>query len=91
MATPPHGYVSVAKLEVTTVRPYLEGFQLQGTGADGADYVLEMHLDMPIDQRTRSVLGEILSQSEWRVLRRARQPIKSPARRKRVPKAAEPK
>lgn len=91
MATPPHGYVSVAKLEVTTVRPHAGGFQLQGTGADGADYVLEMHIDIPIDQRTRSVLGEILSQSEWRVLRRARQPLKSQARRKRVPKATEPK
>jgi hypothetical protein len=91
MATPPNGYVSVANLEVTTVRPHPEGFRLQGAGADGADYVMDMHIDMPIDQRTRSVLGEILSQSEWRVFRRARQPLKLRARRKRVPEAAKPK
>ena len=90
MPTTHDGYVPVANLEVTTVRPHPEGFQLQGVGADGADYLLEMHLGMPIDQRTRSVLGEILSQSEWRVLRRARQPLKSQPRRKAAHRESKP-
>ncbi len=82
MANSLSGYVAVANIEVTSVRPQPAGFQLQGVGADAADYVLEMHLDMPIDQRTRAVLGEILSQSEWRVLRRAQEPLKSQLRRR---------
>jgi hypothetical protein len=82
MPTNHDGYVPVANLEVTTVLPHPEGFQLQGVGADGADYLLEMHVGMSIDQRTRAVLGEILSQSEWRVFRRASQPLKSQLRRR---------
>ena len=71
------GYVPVASLEVTSVKPAVSGFQLQGLGADASDYLLEMHIDMPIDQRTRAVLGEILSQSEWQIYRRAHQPLKA--------------
>ena len=91
MPTSHDGYVSVANLEVTTVRPDPQGFQLQGLGADGADYLLEMHLDMPIDQRTRVVLGEMLSQSEWRVFRRARQPLKKQPQRTRTRKVVKGK
>ncbi len=91
MPTSHDGYVSVANLEVTTVRPDPRGFQLQGLGADGADYLLEMHLDMPIDQRTRVVLGEMLSQSEWRVFRRARQPLKKQPQRTRTRKVVKGK
>ena len=82
MAHPHDGYVPVANLEVTAVVPQSGGFRLQGIGADGADYLMEMHLDMPIDQRTRAVLGEMLSQSEWVVHRRAREPLKNQIRRK---------
>ncbi len=82
MAHPHDGYVPVANLEVTAVVPQPAGFRLQGIGADGADYLMEMHLDMPIDQRTRAVLGEMLSQSEWVVHRRAQQPLKNQIRRK---------
>ena len=82
MAHPHDGYVPVANLEVTAVVPQSAGFRLQGIGADGADYLMEMHLDMPIDQRTRAVLGEMLSQSEWVVHRRAREPLKNQIRRK---------
>ena len=82
MAHPHDGYVPVANLEVTAVVPQPAGFRLQGIGADGADYLMEMHLDMPIDQRTRAVLGEMLSQSEWVVHRRAREPLKNQIRRK---------
>ncbi len=81
MAHPHDGYVPVANLEVTAVVPQSAGFRLQGIGADGADYLMEMHLDMPIDQRTRAVLGEILSQSEWVLHRRARVPLKKQKRR----------
>ncbi len=82
MAHPPDGYVPVANVEVTAVMPQPAGFRLQGVGADGADYLMEMHLDMPINQRTRVVLGEMLSQSEWVVYRRARVPLKKQSRRK---------
>ena len=81
MAHPHDGYVPVASVEVTAVMPQSAGFRLQGVGADGADYLMEMHLDMPIDQRTRAVLGEILSQSEWVLHRRAQVPLKNQTRR----------
>ena len=90
MPTYPQGYVPVATLEVTTVRPRTQGFQLQGRGADGADYVFEMDLDMPIDQQTRTVLGEILSQSQWRVLRRAHRPLEAKSRRKSARSESKP-
>ncbi|HET7038927.1 MAG TPA: hypothetical protein VFH97_03510 [Gemmatimonadales bacterium] len=64
-------YVPLAEIEVDAVLPRPSGFLLEGQGADGANYRLELHLDHPVDRRTQQVLGEILSQSEWRVLRRA--------------------
>ena len=82
MTHPPDGYVPVANVEVTAVMPQSAGFRLQGVGADGADYLMEMHLDMPINQRTRVVLGEMFSQSEWVVYRRAQVPLKKQKRRK---------
>ncbi len=81
MAHSPDGSVPVANVEVTAVMPQTSGFRLQGIGADGADYLMEMHLDMPINQRTRAVLGEMLSQSEWVVYRRAQVPLKKQKRR----------
>ncbi len=81
MAHSPDGYVPVATVEVTAVMPQSSGFRLQGIGADGADYLMEMHLDMPINRRTRAVLGEMLSQSEWVVYRRAQAPLKKQNRR----------
>lgn len=70
-------YVRVAEIEVDAVTPGREGFLLSGRGADRAEYRLELRLDMPIDERTRAVLAELFSQSEWRILRRARQPAKN--------------
>ena len=81
MAHPHDGYVPVANVEITAVMPQSSGFRLQGIGADGADYLMEMHLDMPIDQRTRAVLGEMLSQSDWVVYRRAQVPLENKKRR----------
>ena len=63
-------YLPLAEIEVDAVLPRPNGFVMDGQGADGANYRLEMHLDHPIDRRTQQVLGEILSQSEWRILRR---------------------
>ena len=87
MAHSPDGYVPVANVEVTAVTPQSAGFRLQGVGADGADYLMEMHLDMPIDRRTRAVLGEILSQSEWALHRRAQVSLKE--RKRRAPARSE--
>jgi len=75
-----NGYLSVADVEIDAVQPERTGFVLTGRGQDRADYRLEMVLEMPIDQRTRAVLGELLAQSEWRILRRAPQPFKRPTR-----------
>ena len=72
-------YLKVAEIEVSDVRPDHFGFTLQGRGADQADYRLEWHLDMPVDPRTKAVLGGLLAQSDWRVWRRA----PTPAPRKR--------
>jgi hypothetical protein len=69
-------FVTVADIEVEAVRPGRSGFTLDGRGADMTEYRLELHLDLPVDQRTRAVLGELLSQSEWRVQRRIRAPLK---------------
>jgi hypothetical protein len=73
-------YIPVADVEVSAVRPERTGFTLQGTGADRADYRVELELEVPVDQRTRSVLGEILSQSRWRIWRRAPQPLRAGTR-----------
>ena len=36
-----------------------------------AEYRLELHFDLPLDPRTRTVLGELLSQSDLTISRRA--------------------
>ena len=73
-------YIPVADVEVSAVRPQKTGFLLSGTGADRADYRVELELEVPVDQRTRTVLGEILSQSRWRISRRAPQALRHAAR-----------
>ena len=76
-------YLKVAEIEVNDVRPDQAGFTLQGRGADRAEYRLEWHLDMPVDPRTRAVLGGLLAQSDLRVWRKVGAP---PARRTLRPK-----
>lgn len=71
-AAPP--FVPVAEVEVDAVLPGPSGFVLDGRGADGADYRLELHLDLPVDQRTQRVLAGLLAQSEWRIARRVAPP-----------------
>jgi hypothetical protein len=47
-----------------------------------------MHLDIPVDRRTQTILGEMLAQSEWRILRRATTPLsRARTRTKRKPVA----
>lgn len=84
MATPEDepGYLPVADVSIETVRSLAHGFALEGRGADGADYRLEMDLELPVDRRTRTVLAELLAQSDWRVARRAPQPLLRRTRRK---------
>ena len=81
---PPAGFVPIANVEVDTVTPSASGFLLQALGRDAAEYLFEMHLDMPIDRRTQTVLGELLAQSEWRVWRRTAQTLKQKTRRSAV-------
>ena len=81
------GYVAVVDIEVDSVRPEPAGFTLQGRGADRAEYRLEMHLDIPVDRHTQTVLGEMLAQSEWRVLRKAPTPLRRARTQKRKPVA----
>ena len=74
--SPPSDFVPVADVEVSAVHPERSGFVMEGRGADRADYRIQLDLEVPVDQRTRAVLGELLSQSKWRVWRRAPQPLK---------------
>ena len=76
----PSDYIPVADVEVSSVKPLRTGFTLEGRGADRADYRVDLELEVPVDQRTRSVLGEILSQSRWRISRRAPQPLRAGSR-----------
>lgn len=70
----PTDQVPVADVEVSAVTPEKAGFTLEGRGADRADYRLQLELEVPLDARTRSVLGEMLSQCRIKVWRRASAP-----------------
>lgn len=62
----------VAEIEIDAVAPSERGFTLTGQGGppDRAEYRLDVHFDLPLDPRTRSVLGELLSQSDLTISRR---------------------
>lgn len=60
----------LAEIEVDLVKPERSGFTLTGQGTDRAEYRLDVHFDMPLDARTRAVLGELLAQSELKIWRR---------------------
>lgn len=64
------GFQPVADIEVDVVQPERNGFTLLGQGTDRAEYRLGVHFDMPLDARTRTVLGELLAQSELTISRR---------------------
>src|SRR2546425_13182382 len=62
----------LAEIEVDQVRPEHQGFTLtgQGGGTDHAEYRLDVRFELPLDPRTRIVLGELLSHSELTISRR---------------------
>jgi len=64
-------FLPLADIAVDEVKPERMGFTLTGQGADRAEYRLDVHFDMPLDPRTRSVLGELLSHSELTISRRS--------------------
>lgn len=78
-------FVRVADIEIDEVAPAASGFLLTGRGQDRADYRVEMTLEMPMDQRTRAVVAELLSQSDFCVSRRARQPVGGARARRPAP------
>jgi hypothetical protein len=74
----------LADIQVDLVKPDRNGFTLSGQGTDRAEYVLEVHFDMPLDARTRAVLGELLAQSELSISRRSPPVRAAPPRRDRA-------
>jgi hypothetical protein len=70
----------LADIEIDAVTPSTRGFTLtgQGAGPDRSEYSLDLRFELPLDNRTRTVLGELLSQSELTVYRRASEaPLRS--------------
>jgi hypothetical protein len=63
-------YQRIAEIEVDAVEPERHGFTLTGQGADRAQYRLDLRFEMPLDPRTRTVLGELLSHSGLTISRR---------------------
>src|SRR5712691_2744548 len=64
-------YEPLAEIAVDAVTPERQGFMLSGPGRDHVEYHLDLRFDMPLDPRTRSVLGELLSHSDLIISRRA--------------------
>ena len=65
------GFALVADIPIEEVRTAAATVVLQGHGTDRQEYRLELHFDIPVDAKTRKVLGELLSQADVRVSRRA--------------------
>jgi hypothetical protein len=71
MDGPAPEYEPFAEIEVDQVKPERQGFMLTGQGPDLAEYQLDLRFEMPLDPRTRTVLGELLSHSDLIISRRA--------------------
>jgi len=63
-------FQSVAEIAIDAVTPSRRGFTLTGQGADRAEYRLDVHFELPLDPRTRKVIGELLTQSDVTIARR---------------------
>jgi len=63
-------YEPLAEIAVDEVKPERQGFTLSGQGRDHAEYQLDLRFEMPLDPRTRAVLGELLSHSDLTISRR---------------------
>ena len=68
--TPRPGFEPIATVAIDAVTPSDRGLTLTGQGADRAEYRLDVHFELPLDPRTRRVLGELLSQSDLTISRR---------------------
>lgn len=75
----------VADIEVTAVEPGRTQLQMRGNGADRSDYRIEIRTSVPMDRTTRNVVGELLAQSDIRVWRSIKSPIKSARTRLKRP------
>jgi hypothetical protein len=64
-------YQRLADIAVEVVQPVPRGFALLGEGPEGAEYQVDLHFGMPLDSRTRAVLGELLSQADITISRKA--------------------
>ena len=65
------GFALVADIPIEEVRTAAATVVLQGHVTDRQEYRLELHFDIPVDAKTRKVLGELFSQADVRVSRRA--------------------
>jgi len=65
------GFALVADIPIEEVRTAAATVVLQGHGTDRQEYRLELHFDIPVDAKTRKVLGELMSQADVRLSRRA--------------------
>jgi hypothetical protein len=64
------GFQALASIEIDAVTPSRRGFTLTGQGADRVEYRLDVHFELPLDPRTRRVIGELLTQSDVTIARR---------------------
>lgn len=53
----------MTKIAVDEVRPEQRGFVLRGRGDDRVEYRVDLQFELPLDARTRVVLGELLTQA----------------------------
>src|SRR5262245_24293463 len=72
----PSDLMLIADIEIGSVRHVGTNLVLDGTGADRSEYRVELHLDLPVDARTRTVLSGMLAQSEVKVWRRTAQRVR---------------
>jgi hypothetical protein len=61
----------LAEIAVEQVHAELQGLTLTGQGPDHADYRLDVHFELPLDLRTRTVLSELLSHADLSISRRS--------------------
>lgn len=57
------------QIAIDEVRPEPHGFALLGQGQDRVEYRVDLQFELPLDARTRAVLGEILTQATVAVSR----------------------
>jgi hypothetical protein len=73
----------VTKIAVDDVRPDTHGFMLRGQGDDRGEYRIDIQFELPLDARTRVVLGELLTQATVTVSRTEPERAGRPARARR--------